>query len=56
MLLKQTTIKKKHWRAERQDTDVVDIDGKKQRWKQFKTHFHEELAAANQRGEKLKYT
>lgn len=29
MLLKQTTIKKKHWRAERQDTDVVDIDGKK---------------------------
>ena len=29
MLLKQTTIKKKHWRKDRQDNDVVDIDGKK---------------------------
>jgi len=53
--LKQTTIKKKQWRKDRQDNDIVDINGKKQRWKQFKSKFYEDLDAAIQRGEQVKF-
>ena len=55
LLLKQTTIKKKQWRKDRQDNDIVDINGKKQRWKQFKSKFYEDLDAAIQRGEQVKF-
>jgi len=53
--LKQTTIKKKQWRKDRHDNDIVDINGKKQRWKQFKSKFYEDLDAAIQRGEQVKF-
>jgi len=53
--LQQTTIKKKHWRTERQDNDVVNINGKKQRWKQFKNKFYEDLDDAIVRGEQVKF-
>jgi len=49
--MKQTTIKKKQWRREREDSDQVNIDGKIVKWKQFKNKFYEDIDAATSRGE-----
>ncbi len=54
-LMKQTTIKKKQWRKDRKDSDIVNINGKEQKWKYFKTKFYEDLDISIQNGEQLKF-
>lgn len=52
--MNQTTIKNKSWRRDRADNDIVNINGKKQKWGQFKSKFYEDLDASNARKEELK--
>ena len=52
--MNQTTIKNKSWRRDRADNDIVNINGKKQKWGQFKSKFYEDLDASNAKKEELK--
>lgn len=53
-LRKQTRLKPKAWRPNRKEKDIININGKRQTWRQFKEDFYADLKKKTDKNEVVK--